>query len=225
MLIINDTGDENIAALYADTPISGPHPNLWNGPPVTADHWHAAVIKMHEGSEEAYDAITSRSAISIVTVRDPRDAIVSVMQRFKWDFDTAFEHVYKSLHFADQLLQLPSTLVLRYEDYFMREPQSIYKIAAHLHIDIDDHRIMQIFSALNPESIDKLTRDYQAEDRMINIDTAGRLYDKSTHWHQQHYGDGSVGKWRKYLSRRERKKIRASCWKEITRMGYAGLGW
>lgn len=225
MLVMSDFGEDSVASLYADAPLSGPHPSLWCGPAVTACNWKAAVIKMHEGSQEAFDSICSGAVSSIVTVRDPRDAIVSVMQRFHWNFDTAFDRVGKSLDFIDRILQEESTLVLRYEDSFMCKPQSILKIAAHLHIHIDAGKTAEIFSELGPECIDNITRGYSPEDSGINVDPAGRLYDRTTHWHQQHRGDGRVGKWREYLRRSERKMIRDTYWKEITRLGYASLGW
>jgi len=224
LMIASNPGDR-VATLYADTPFSQPHPDLWTGPPIHNDHWDAAVIKMHEGSPEAFAAIQSGAVTCIISVRDPRDAVVSVMQRFKWNFDVAFDHVSNSLRFVDSILQAESSLVLRYEDLYMCEPQSIVRIAAHLHIDVGEREVMEIFSRLSPVSIDSITRHYTTNDEAISVDTAGRLYDKTTHWHQQHHGDGSVGKWHKYLHRRERKLIREACWKEMTRLGYASLGW
>ena len=225
MLISADSQQDAVAALYADAPFSDAHPDLWSGPPITAEYWDAAVIKMHEGSPEVLDAIHQNAAMTVITVRDPRDAIVSVMQRFQWDFDYAFERVCQSVFFIDRILQERSSLVLRYEDSFMCDPDTIRKIASHLSISIDNIDAMRIFYELCPKSIDKITLGYRHDDESIAVDPAGRLYDKTTHWHQQHLGDGRTGKWREYLHRRERKKIRDICWKEITRLGYAGLGW
>ncbi len=225
LLMNHAFGEANVAAFYADAPLSGLADDRTAQKYPIPDRCCAAVIKLHEGCPETAELIATDRVQTLVTVRDPRDAIASVMRRFHWEFEEALEHVRSSVGFVDQILRPDRMLVLRYEDLFTRERRTVDRLAAYLNIAAEPGISAAIFSQLAPQAIDWATRAYDPSDAAIRVNPAGRLYDTQTHWHQRHIGDGSIGKWRAALSVGERNKIRTLCWKEITRLGYAGFGW
>jgi|GEM_PF-2402164 len=219
-----DSRELRIASFFSDRPLSEDGGTPGAPSPFATPGWDAAVVKMHEGSAEALELINSEGVQVLITIRDPRDCLISVMDRFGWRFETALDRIEASLRLVDRVLQVPGALILRYEEGFMREVGTLQRIARCLARDLDEETSSRLFAELTPARIDGLTRDYSANDETLGTNPAGRLFHRISHWHQGHCGDGAIGKWRYSLRPAQEALVRARIWREITRLGYAGHG-
>jgi hypothetical protein len=97
------------------------------------------MLKTHHIKRDLLLLIAAGAAKAIVPMRDPRDCVVSLMQRFHRSFDTALRDVSSSLAHIDAI---PSrgVLALRYEDRFAEKRETILKIAAFLGVDVGRRR-------------------------------------------------------------------------------------
>jgi hypothetical protein len=135
----------------------------------------------------------------ILTVRDPRDAVASVMSRFRLDFDCALEDIRQSGEALAPLAFSPNVLTFRYEGRFTARRETVDIVAARLGLSLASTTRDAIWAALTPEavmaSIDALAARGAFTDAPPN-----ETFDHETHWHPNHVGDGRVGKWRTTLS-------------------------
>ena len=144
---------------------------------------------------------------AVITVRDPRDAVVSFMQRFPNSLATSFEEALKAIAWSAERLVALSRLrklpVFRYEDKFIGSVETFDRIAAMLRIIPSATYRAEILAALEPEAVKK---------KIGRLEAAGSIrgeaiWDRETHWHANHVGDGKVGKFRDNLSVAQENEI------------------
>jgi len=179
------------------------------------------VLKSHKADVTLFDFLSTHPSGCVLSVRDPRDCIVSLIERFEFSFEGALLALQRS---CESLLmyQALGTPLLRYEDEFYRSLETIQalkdylgvteridlEMAQRLHTPAAVERLIGTFAALPPGRIRKYGKDE---------------YDLISHWHRNHFGDGASGKWRARLT--EEQGLRASrvLAQALTRWGYAGL--
>ena len=144
---------------------------------------------------------------AVITVRDPRDAVVSFMQRFPNSLATSFEEALKAIAWSGERLVALSRLrklpVFRYEDKFIGSVETFDRIAAMLRVIPSATHRAEILAALEPEAVKK---------KIGRLEAAGSIrgeaiWDRETHWHANHVGDGKVGKFRDNLSVAQENEI------------------
>ena len=178
------------------------------------------ILKSHKASPTVR-VLAALSGIPVfVSVRDPRDAVVSLMERFDLSFQNASVMVKES---CDTICNVPASgriLLLRYEDRFTSHNETIDAIASHLNIEIATSSRDAIFAEFTPDAvrakITKLEEKGVFEDR-----PAVAAYDELTHWHPNHVGDGRVGKWAGSLTASQAANIGYSLATFFRRFGYA----
>ena len=94
--------------------------------------YDVVLIKSHVPRKQLAALNAISKGFVVVTVRDPRDAIVSLMQRFGFDFEIAFRKVLESLRAIDAMCKGESVVLLRYEDHFTASPATIMRLAEEL---------------------------------------------------------------------------------------------
>lgn len=151
------------------------------------------VIKTHTPSQ-ALRATAAAGAPTIVTVRDPRDAAASLVQRFGHDPDAAARWVQDSSTTIGSLLDQPGLLVLRYESGFTHTPDTIDLVATHLGIAISVEQRDAIFAALTPQKVKETIGELEREG--VLQPASPDIFDPQTQWHSAHVGDLRNGKWR-----------------------------
>ena len=134
----------------------------------------------------------------VLSIRDPRDAIASLMQRFSVSFDWAFEKVVASSESLIGLRDLPH-LLLRYEDGFTNRDESVAKITQHLGLCLPPEALQSIFAAFTPDAVKAKIADLQAFNIISGAEPAN-MFDPQTQWHPGHVGDLQIGKWKNYLT-------------------------
>jgi glycosyltransferase involved in cell wall biosynthesis len=153
--------------------------------------------------------IAAGNAPAVITVRDPRDALVSFMQRFPTSLATSFEEALAAMTTSARSLvammrqrQLP---VFRYEDGFVGKTATFDAIASLLGVTVAADERSAILAGLTPESVSARIRDLEAAGSIRGEE----VWDHETHWHAGHVGDGRVGKHADILSEGEEQRIRA----------------
>ena len=157
---------------------------------------------------------------AVITVRDPRDAVVSFMQRFPSGLGGSFSEALKAIVLSTQtvmaLLRLRTRFYLRYEDGFVGSVETFDQIAALLGVSPTADVRGAILAALAPEAVRGTIRRLEATGAI----RGEAVWDKETHWHANHVGDGKVGKFREILSPTQECEILERTREFCTRFGY-----
>jgi hypothetical protein len=177
--------------------------------PEGAEHADIALIKCHAPSQSLRVYRRMTHAATLLSVRDPRDAVASLMQRFGMPFEAACRRVAGSAEAAVALLATGDPLVLRYEDRFCDQAETVGRIAAYLGLFLPAATLQAIH--------DDLRREKVAE-KIAALGRAGKfgegaawdVFDPQTHWHPGHVGDAESGKFSRLLSPDEQAEVLAA---------------
>lgn len=179
-----------------------------------------AIWKMHFG-EPAWDVFAQLTDPTILlTVRDPRDAILSLVNRFNTRLDAAAHAVARC---CTRVLQCAHVgyPVLRYEDRFFAEPEMVGTIAEYIGASVDADMRARIFERYTTEAVRALAAQVEAlPAERVKGDPAVDLYDDLTQIHRGHIGDASVGKWRWQLPAEQQAALTARFAPFLSRFGY-----
>jgi len=179
------------------------------------------VVKTYDVPADAAGLLLAQAPRVVVTVRDPRDAVTSLM-RFQGDgFEKARKAVAKSNWFAARLVEKGTeALVLRFEDRFTEDAAGVMRIADYLGIALTPGAAAAIFAAHRREAVERFiaklpgapgTRPNGPED----------WFDVATQWHRHHAGrDGEIGRWKRLLLPGQPNAIEAECGVFMDRFGY-----
>ena len=144
---------------------------------------------------------------TVITVREPRDAVVSFMQRFANSLATNFDEALKAIALSAQCLvslsrrrEIP---VFRYEDGFVGNCETFDRIATLLGTSPSDDQRRTILAKLSPESVRKTISELEAAGAIRGEE----VWDKENHWHANHVGDGKIGKFRSLLTKTQQHEI------------------
>jgi Sulfotransferase domain len=153
------------------------------------------VIKSHHGSAELDAWLKERRARLVLSLRDPRDAAVSMSRRFSASLAQTVVWLADDCRRMMRLVEEPH-LLLRYEDRFFDDPASVERIAQWLGLDLPSTLCCTIFGRYETEAV----RTFAAGIAQLPADRivmAGRSrMDAVTQFHEPHIGDGRSGKWR-----------------------------
>jgi GR25 family glycosyltransferase involved in LPS biosynthesis/glycosyltransferase involved in cell wall biosynthesis len=165
------------------------------------------VVKSHNPMADLQSLIANSSEPAVITVRDPRDAVVSMLQRFPNSPVTSFEETLNTVAHSAQTLvtlsRLRAMLVFRYEDGFVGSVETFDRIAALLGTTPpQDHR-EAILAGLTPEAVRRTISDLEAAGAIRGAD----VWDSATQWHANHVGDGKIGKFGSVLSLEQQREV------------------
>jgi hypothetical protein len=185
--------------------------------PLTAFGARRLVLKSHAPQEMLVKMMSLARCPIVIAVRDPRDAVVSLMQRFGATFAQALDQVANS---AKIIVRVDETLgpkhILRYEDGFIGEPEVFDKISVLLGVTPKPEVRTKILDSLSPKAVNAMVQQLIA----AGIISERRNYDPVTHWHRGHLGDGRVGKYVTSLSELEQRVVLWRTAKFCRRFGY-----
>jgi len=157
------------------------------------------VWKLHR-PDRSWGVFASLSRAKIIlTLRDPRDATLSMMQRFGTGFAPALGAVLQATQ-AVAAAASKGAPGLRYEDRFFDRPATVAKLAQHLGLTVQPADQARIFDTYATEQVRRfgLALDTLPPDRVKSVGTA-TSYDEVTQIHRRHIGDQRIGKWRDQL--------------------------
>ncbi len=182
--------------------------------PDGAEKARILVIKSHEPSKAILFLTRFARGQVLVTVREPRDSVASLMQRFGHSFESALKDVREGGKHVMALARERRALVLRYEDGFPDEERTIDEVAAFLGVKISASLRGRIFRSLTREAVQKKIRTLHAGE------TDPNAFDPTTQWHPGHVGDGRIGKFKSVLSAAQQRRIAAETKEYAERFGY-----
>jgi hypothetical protein len=160
------------------------------------------VIKSHEinGEERILD-IARRSSKLLITLRDPRDCIVSLMQAQNFDFSRALTLVEQSAALCASFAKDRRSRIFRFETSFFKNPANVTEIANHLGYTIEKRVAEAIHHSLTRGEVEKYIDKLPEMQGILRDRITGDLLDPKTQWHSHHAGrNGEIGKWEMVLS-------------------------
>ncbi len=187
-LLVASYGEDAVQSCYTDDP-----------PDQIADH---LLIKSHHGSAALDHWLTTRQSSVILSIRDPRDACLSMAKRFNATLDLTAKWLAND---CQRLLRLANHdhPLLRYEDRFFEQPETVARIARHLGLAPPSSTLETIFERYRTETVRGFTQTMASlpPKRLANVGAS--IMDKVTQLHATHIGDTSSGKWRSLSEARQ----------------------
>jgi hypothetical protein len=139
----------------------------------------------------------------IVSVRDPRDAVLSQMQRFGDSFDRSVRAIGRDCLAAVECANAGFP-VLRYEDRYFEAPATVGVIADYLGLAVEQADSGQIFERYTTDAVRTFAASVAALPPERIAGSGGFRYDLLTQITNSHIGDGRQGKWRDQLDAAQR---------------------
>ncbi|MBU6418893.1 MAG: sulfotransferase domain-containing protein [Proteobacteria bacterium] len=159
------------------------------------------IVKSHALSPGLARLLEIQSARILVTIRDPRDAVTSLMQYMGQSFEKALKRVEHSARFCSRYAAHERAILLPYESGFTESADAFDKLAECFGQQLTASSRGRLFAATRREAIEHHIS------QLDNLPTSwrnphnGDLLDTSTQWHAHHAGrTGATGRWRQYLS-------------------------
>jgi hypothetical protein len=179
-------GAKRVLAVYADEP----HEITDEG----ALGRRHLVLKTH-GSPGMDAWLESISPAMILSIRDPRDAAISMAQRFRTPLNHTVQWLLRD---CKRLVKLTARghRLLRYEDRFFENPQTLAQLSAALTPTVDQIAMSAVFERYRVESVRQFAAQLASlpSDRLLV--TQSVMMDRVTQIHRAHVGDSRSGKWR-----------------------------
>jgi hypothetical protein len=176
-LMVASFGANAVFALFADKIDQLPaHPKICD---------RHTVIKSHSGSAALEVWLRIGQSKAILSVRDPRDASISMSQRFNAPLMTAARWVSNDcVRITGLSRHFP---ILRFEDRFFDDPMTVRRLAGFLQLETASGTIDSIFARYSTEAVRCVA------DRLSDN---GLAMDPVTLIHKGHIGDVRSGKWK-----------------------------
>lgn len=201
----------NVRQFYADSP---------RGFPKYDPSADTLVVQTQQPSA-ALSALAARSQFRVMmTIREPRDAVASLMKRFGFSFPGAFKAVAEGDARIVELFRHSTPLVLRFEDRFYEREMTIEAVAEFLGVDLPAMLVREIFNALTRESVARKIesmRESGVLDALVN--PAG--HDPHTRWRLGHVGEIAIGQHAEFLSREQQLVVLTATAEYCTEFGYS----
>jgi hypothetical protein len=135
----------------------------------------------------------------VLSVREPRDAAASLIQRFGFGYPLVASRIERSGAALPPVLADLPCLVLRYEDGFSRSPRSLMRLARFLGLRPSAAVVEEVFARLTPAAVQgEIAR--LAAAGVFGATPTAHSHDPESHWHPGHVGDGEPGKFAQVLT-------------------------
>lgn len=188
--ILKQSGISKVMSFYADA--------IEEFLPGVADA-RFCVIKTHMPVPALQFLAAFNHAPVLLSVREPLDAVASLMARFDHNFDFAAREVIATADRLLMLYQAGKLPIFRYEDRFYDREATVHAIAAMLNMDVSEADARAIFADLTRDKVRSTLDDLQSRG-VFGAEPDANRYDPATHWHPGHIGDTKIGKFTHWLS-------------------------
>ena len=190
---------------------------------VARDPVRLAIIKSHETEPAAADELGRVATSIFVSIRDPLDAIASLMTYQGHSFDKALELVEASARLCGRFAHDPRTVLLRYESGFVDDPGTPPLIASQLGGTLVPQDQDRIFGETRREAVEQYIRGIDKMPTTLWSRETGDYLDPATHWHRHHANrTGEVGRWQCVLSPGHAAIVKTRLADWIAEFDYAG---
>jgi hypothetical protein len=181
------------------------------------------VVKTHDLGPAAAGFLEARSDRILVSLRDPRDAVTSMMQHMGLSFAQALRHAEISATFAARYAAHPRATLFIYETGFTEAEENFDRLAAALGGMLTAAQRRELFAATRRHKIEeKISRLAELPTAWRNPAT-GDLLDRDTQWHRHHAGrSGETGRWRWLLPPQDALQVEQRLADYMRTFGYLG---
>lgn len=157
------------------------------------------IVKSHGLDASTEAGLSQRVRAIIVSIRDPRDSVASLVKYHHLPFREALREVERAAVTCARFAEDHRSILFRYESRFMDKPETIDKIAAIFGRSLPAEEREQAFYNSRRENIEKLICSLE---RSPLAKRAGdHIYDEERQWHKSHANrSGVIGKWREILA-------------------------
>jgi glycosyltransferase involved in cell wall biosynthesis len=174
----------------------------------------AVVFKSHRPGRSFRDRLERGDLCLILTLREPRDAVASLMLRWNLDFEVALVRVRASAQALAGLAGHEPRLLLRYEEDFTGKDETLAAVARYLGIELPPEMHAALRAGLTQAAVRAQIAAWRNAG-LLGLGAPDSEFEPATHWHLGHVGDGKIGKWPRVLSdaqaRRVLRATRAFC--------------
>jgi hypothetical protein len=158
------------------------------------------VVKSHDMAPEVAAGLLRHVARIVVTIRDPRDAVTSLMAYQRYPFELALTTIAKSGNFVAGVASDPRALLLRYEDGFIDDAATLDRIAEWFGVMLPADERDRLFAQHRRGAVEGLIATLESLPQAQRDARSGDIFDPETQWHRHHAGrSGEVGRWRRML--------------------------
>jgi hypothetical protein len=205
-----DEGPGRVLPFYAD--------RIEDFPP-GADSADLLVIKTHVPSPALAFLTSFARGTVLITVREPRDAIASLMKRFGHEFEASLQEVGRNAARLVALSGVGRPVILRYEDGFFSKPTTITRLGAQIGTALPSAAFDRIYQSLTAANVKR---------KIVALAKRGAFglcghpdsFDAKTHWHPGHIGDTRIGKHADILSPEMQRQVLCATSDYCDRFGY-----
>jgi hypothetical protein len=160
------------------------------------------LVKTHMPSPVLSSAAAWSGASVLLTIRDPRDSVASLMGQFGFGFAEAVRAASASASALLQLARSCTPLLLKYEDGFTSGSDGIDAIASFLGFEITEDIRTELAGEFSREAVSKLVGETKFKE-MPDGGLPLPEVNPESQWHPNHVGDGSIRKFRGVLTREQ----------------------
>jgi len=177
------------------------------------------MLKTHHIKRDLVLLVAAGAAKAIVPMRDPRDCVVSLMQRFHRSFETALRDVSSSLAHIDAV---PSkgVLSLRYEDRFAERTQTILDMAAFLEVECRPETLAKLEHDFSVAEVSALVARIPTMPEGEIVRRIDSIAHKNTGLHTNHITDTLSGKYARLLTPSQQRIAEDALFHALEKYGY-----
>ncbi len=180
------------------------------------------VVKTHDLGPEAAALLFAKTPRVVVTIRDPRDAVASLMTYQRYPFAMALDTVERSARFVTMAGARAGALQLRYETGFTDDAATVAQIAAAIGMPADAATCAQVFAACRREAVEAFIGGLETLPRAHRDGRSGDVFDPETQWHKHHAGrTGEIGRWKHTLQPAQAQAVEQRLADWMAAQGYA----
>ena len=182
---------------------------------IADDRAHRAkhvIMRAHNVNSYLLRFLEAADVKTIVSFRDPRDAVASCIQRFG-EFGGKLiptcNDITRNIASAASARLSTRNQSFFYEDKFTFDPKTILQCADFLGIKISQDDAANIFQKYEPQKVKKIIESLEqsGDERLFIDEVTKNVMDRETSFHKTHISDMKIDKWRDVLDVESQQKV------------------
>jgi hypothetical protein len=158
------------------------------------------IVKTHHLDRAATQFAAGHATHIVISLRDPRDGVTSLMQHMRHSFPQALEKIENSGKFCAHVCADPRATTFLYETNFSEDPQTFQRLATMFNKTLPPATISALHTANTRTAINEKIAALEHLPTAHKDPRSGDIVDTDTHWHRHHANrTGEVGRYRRLL--------------------------
>jgi hypothetical protein len=158
------------------------------------------VVKTHDLPRAEAKYMAAKASRIFISVRDPRDAVVSLMQHMRHKFGPALEKIERTAAFCQFFAGDKRAEIFNYDAGFADDIATFDRLAAALGGALETGARERLFAASRRAAIEDYIAGLESLPTVVKDARSGDVVDTDTQWHRHHAGrSGEIGRWRRML--------------------------